>query len=220
MDSPFSSHIPINFIATNGNIRILTFLLNRNRFEEFRDLLGQVTEDALIDALEWTAKRGMIEEMKLVIDRLPMLNKWTIIPHLFGSDPKSIPILLNKLESLTAVDIIYLMTDFTVQPACLRELLRHPTYRSVLFEVKAPALIKPIAGFGFGDILVMKNERYALYESIIKEEKHRVIECMWRLLFWSVVLRTRIKEFQARYWGPEGKGYLKSKASFEFLQSK
>jgi hypothetical protein len=112
------------------------------------------------------------------------------------------------------------MTDFTVQPENLRQLLRHSIYRHILFQLRAPAPIKPIAGFGFSSVLQRKNDRYALYESIIQEEKLRVIKCMWRVLFWSVVLRTRIKEFQARYWGPEGKGYLKSKASFESLQSK
>jgi hypothetical protein len=212
--------IPIEFMAIDSSSRLLTILLNANRFEEFRNSIGEVTQEALMSALEWTAKRGMLEDMKLVLNHLPMLNKWTIVPHLSDSHPTSIPILLDKLEPLTAVDLTYLMTDFTVQPENLRQLLRHSIYRPILFQLKAPAPIKPIAGFGFSSVLQRKNDRYALYESIIQEEKLRVIKCMWRVLFWSVVLRTRIMEFQARYWGPEGKGYLKSKASFESLQSK
>jgi hypothetical protein len=214
--------IPIEFMAIDSSSRLLTVLLNANRFEEFRNSLGEVTQEALLNAVEWTAKRGMLEDMKLALDRISALNKFCIVNYLTTAVPNAITILLNSdayTETLSTLELMHVMTDLPVNPECLRQLLRHPKYRHVLFELNAPAQIKPIAGFGFSSVLQRKNDRYALYESIIQEEKLRARECMWRALFWSVILRSRIHEFQARYWGPGGKGYLKSKASFESVLS-
>ena len=217
MDTLFGS-IPIDFIAVDSSSRLLTILLNSNRFDEFRNSLDKATQEALINAVEWTAKNGRLDDMKLALNHISSLNKYSIVTHLTSSVPDAIPILLNSdayIEILTVEDILFIMTDFNINLECLRQMLRHFKYRSILFQLRAPSQIKPIAGFGFGEILVRKNKQFDLYESIIKEERHRVRESYWRALFWSVVLRTRIQEFQARYWGPDGKGYLKSKESFE-----
>ncbi len=88
----------------------------------------------------------------------------------------------------------------------------------MMYTLVAPAPIGPIDGWGFSPIVCQRNAIKAKYALILQEEKEMQRAHYWRVLFWSgVIMRLRIQQFQARYWGPGGPGYGLAKASFEAL---
>lgn len=166
--------IPIQYIVSKRSDFFLTTLLRSNRIEEYRSYVTEATQFALVYAVEWTANRGMLEDMKLALDQITYTNTLSIIHHLIHSDPFAIPILLdsNVYEyPITKQTIEKFLSEAQINPECLRQMLRHPKYRYLVNEITPPQEIKSVAGFGFAIFVEKKNSMYETYRDIIEEEK-------------------------------------------------
>ncbi len=169
--------IPIQYIVSKRSEFFLTTLLRSNRIEEYRNYVTEATQPALVYAVEWTANKGMLEDMKLALDKITYTNKLSILHHMIYSDPLAIPILIdsNVYEyPITKDTIEKLLIEAQVNPECLRQMLKHPKYRHLIDEITPPEEIKSIAGFGFALFVEKKNSMYETYRVIIEEEKIKV----------------------------------------------
>ena len=196
----------------------LTYLLKDNQINAYLAALPAAFNGALVDAVEWTAANGCIELMLPALQRITQKGL-AVNYHLMYSKPAALPHILNSPaydQIPTAEHLIDYMKDACVPVENLRILLRHPRTKHLLYEIEAPQQVQQLAGWGFSPMLQQRNQVFQAYAAIIAEERALVRKRYWRAIFWGgVVLRTRMIEFQERYWAVGGKGYLAAKASFE-----
>lgn len=108
----------------------------------------------------------------------------------------------------------------SILPDSLSDILKTSNRSAMLYTLVVPTPVSPVCGWGFSAIVTQRNAIKLRYAKVIQEEKERRRVYYWRALFWyGVILRLRIQQFQARYWGPGGAGYARTRASFEALQS-
>jgi hypothetical protein len=124
------------------------------------------------------------------------------------------------LDTETPLSIQTYLTTCTLNPESLSDILKTPNRHALLYTLVLPTPISPVCGWGFSAIVTQRNAIKLRYAQIIQEEKEMRRAYYWRTLFWyGVILRLRIQQFQARYWGPGGAGYARTRESFEALQS-
>lgn len=196
----------------------LTYLLKNNSIDAYLAAIPAANNAALIDAVEWTAANGCIDLMLPALERITQ-NGLAVNYHLLNSKPNALTHILNSPaydQTPTAEDIIDYMKSACIPVESLLVLFRHPRTKHLLYEIEAPQQVQQLVGWGFSPILLQRNQVFQAYAAVITEERALVRKRYWRAIFWGgVVLRTRMIEFQERYWAVGGKGYLAAKASFD-----
>lgn len=199
----------------------LVYLLKQGKIQAYVTALKRSNQHAVVNAVEFCAKHGWIPELELALNELSIRAGLSLIQHLQVSHPTAIASLLDHptySSQLNLADIQSGIDSCSINPECLRALLKTSRGRSIMYSLVAPVPIGPVDGWGFSPIVCQRNAMKAKYAAILQEEKEMQRAHHWRVLFWSgIVMRLRIQQFQTRYWGPGGPGYDLAKASFEAL---
>ena len=201
----------------------LVYMLRNGQIQQYLNSLKKEdsNQHAIVAAVEFCAKQGWIPELNAALDHLAIRSGLSLIQHLQVSNPTSIPSLLGHPaynSQLILDDIQSGLEDCSINPECLRALIRCPIGRPMLYQLVAPEQVAPLVGWGFSHIVGQRNSIKIKYGQVLKEEKEMLRAHYWRVIFWSgVVMKMRMQQFQQRYWGPGGHGYLLAKASFEAM---
>lgn len=199
----------------------LVYMLRNGQIQQFLDALKRNSQAAVLNAVEFCAKHGWIPELEASLDELSIRSGLSLIQHLQVSSPAAIPSLLGHpayISQINVADIQQSINNCSINPECLRAMVKVPRTRHLMYALKAPQQIAPMDGFGFSFIVSQRNAIKAAYAKVLDQEKEMQRAYYWRCLFWSgVVMRVRMQQFQERYYGPGGPGYLLAKASFDAL---
>ena len=194
----------------------LSWLLEAGHYTRFLHELQTASQEQMMVAIGFAAKTGNIAALGQLVRRLEPSRKIHLNRLLPTIATESVSFLLNfpaACHMPTVNDLTEFMRAGTLSPATLLTVLQY--MRPLLYLVDAPKPMAGLPGWGMATMFVRRNEIYAQYAAVIASEKARVRAIYWRILFWGTVMRIRIAQFQARYWGPGGAGYLAAKASFE-----
>lgn len=194
----------------------LSWLLEAGHYSRFLHELQTASQEQMMVAIGFAAKTANIAALGQLVRRLAPDRKIQLNRLLPSIATESVAFLLNfpaACHMPTVSDLTEFMRAGTLPPATLLAVLQR--MRPLLYLVEAPQPMAGLSGWGMATMFVRRNEMYAQYAAVIAGEKARVRALYWRILFWGVVMRIRIAQFQARYWGPGGAGYLAAKASFE-----
>jgi hypothetical protein len=194
----------------------LAWLLEQGDYARFRQELPAASQEQIMAAIGFAGKVGNVPALALLVGRLAPTSKVNLAKLIHTLAPDAVEFLLGVPHLCilpTVHDITGHMKSGTLSPIVLAVLLR--SARGLLYLVEAPQPMAGLAGWGMATMFIRRNEIYAQYAAVIAGERQRVRQHLWRVLFWGAVLRIRIVQFQARYWGPGGAGYLAAKASFE-----
>jgi hypothetical protein len=199
----------------------LVFMLNNGQIPQFLEALKKSNQTAVLNAVEFCAKHGWIPELEAALDQLSIRSGLSLIQHLQVSSPTAIPSLLGHpayISQINADDIQKSINNCSINPECLRAMVKVPRTRHLMYALNAPQQVPPMDGFGFSFIVSHRNAIKAAYAKVLDQEKQLQRAYYWRCLFWSgVVMRVRMQQFQERYYGPGGSGYQMAKASFDAL---
>ena len=199
----------------------LVYMLKNGQIQQFVSSIKSKDQYAVLNAVEFCAKHGWIPELEIALDELAIRDGLSIIQHLQSSHPTAIPSLLGHpayISQINTKDIQESLDKCSINPECLRALVKVPRTRHLMYALKAPAQVAPMGSFGFSFIVSQRNVTRAAYAQVLNQERELQRAYYWRALFWSgVVMRVRMQQFQQRYWGPGGPGYVLAKASFDAL---
>lgn len=199
----------------------LIYMLKNGQIQQFIESIKTKDQFAIVNAVDFCAKHGWIPELEIALDNLSIKSGLSLIQHLQDSHPTAIPSLLGHpayVSQINQDNIQASLESCTINPECLRALVRVPRTRHLMYALKAPEQVVPISGWGFGLVVTHRNAIKAAYAQVLNQEREMQRAYYWRVLFWSgVVMRARLQQFQQRYWGPGGPGYLLAKASFDAL---
>lgn len=217
---PVEAEVPlVQQMAEIESRNCLVYLLRQGKIQEFLASLKNNNQYAILNAVEFCAKHGWIPELNAALNELSIRSGLSLIQHLQVSHPSAIPSLVDHpAYNINTEDIQLSLEDCSINPECLRALIRCPRGRCIMYDLKAPSTVGPIDGWGFSHIVLQRNAIKIKYAEVLREEKEMVRAHYWRVMFWSgVVMRLRMQQFQSRYWGPGGPGYILAKASFEAM---
>lgn len=204
----------------------LVYMLQNGQIQQFINSIkgakfNRINQYAVLNAVEFCAKHGWIPELEIALDELAIRSGLSIIQHLQVSHPTAIASLVRHPAYIIQINTEHIQASLdncTINPECLRALVKIPRVRHLMYALKAPAQVAHMDSFGFSFIMSQRNATKAAYAKVLNQEKEMQRAYYWRALFWSgVVMRVRMQQFQERYWGPAGPGYLLAKASFNAL---
>lgn len=199
----------------------LSWLLEQGDYTRFRQELPAASQEQIMTTIGFAGRVGNVPALAALVPRLEAASRVNLAKFMSSFAPDTVAFLLgfpHKCILPTVSDISEHMRVATLSPAVLQIILRR--MRPLLYLVEAPGQMAGLAGWGMATMFVQQNEIYASYAAVIAGERRLAREHLWRVLFWACVLRLRISQFQARYWGPGGPGYLAAKASFDAAMRK